>query len=112
MPNRLISRSYPLEAALPGAIGPSVSSLPGPLQATCARAAQRDLAAVVNRVTASCPTTAQQLREAQRELARQQHVIAEAAEVREMAWNLRRSDPGFAADLAAAADRHERCAPT
>jgi hypothetical protein len=31
----------------------------------------------------------------------------EAAEVREMAWRLRDSDPGFAADLMAAADRHE-----
>lgn len=32
----------------------------------------------------------------------------EAQEVREMAWSYRQSDPGFAADLAAAADRHER----
>jgi hypothetical protein len=27
--------------------------------------------------------------------------------VRELAWSYRHSDPGFAADLAAAADRHE-----
>jgi hypothetical protein len=32
----------------------------------------------------------------------------EAAEVREWAVSLQRSDPGFAADLFAAADRHER----
>lgn len=32
----------------------------------------------------------------------------EAAEVREWAATLQRSDPGFAADLFAAADRHER----
>lgn len=32
----------------------------------------------------------------------------EAAAVREMAWRIRDSDPGFAADLFAAADRHER----
>jgi hypothetical protein len=32
----------------------------------------------------------------------------EAQEVRELAWTYRQSDPGFAADLAAAADRHER----
>lgn len=31
----------------------------------------------------------------------------EAAEVREMARRLQASDPGFAADLYAAADRHE-----
>jgi hypothetical protein len=29
-------------------------------------------------------------------------------QVRELAWSYRQSDPGFAADLAAAADRHER----
>jgi hypothetical protein len=29
-------------------------------------------------------------------------------EVRELAWSYRQSDPGFSADLAAAADRHER----
>jgi hypothetical protein len=29
-------------------------------------------------------------------------------EVRELAWSYRQSDPSFAADLAAAADRHER----
>jgi ABC-type sugar transport system substrate-binding protein len=32
----------------------------------------------------------------------------EAQEARELAWIYRQSDPGFAADLAAAADRHER----
>lgn len=32
----------------------------------------------------------------------------EAAEVRAWATKLQRSDPGFAADLLAAADRHER----
>jgi hypothetical protein len=32
----------------------------------------------------------------------------EAREVRELALQYRRSDPGFAADLMAAADRHER----
>ena len=31
----------------------------------------------------------------------------EAAPVREMAWRLRNSDPGFSADLYAAAARHE-----
>ena len=31
----------------------------------------------------------------------------EAQEVRELAWSYRETDPGFAADLAAAADRHE-----
>jgi hypothetical protein len=31
----------------------------------------------------------------------------EAAPVREMAWRLRSSDPGFSADLYAAAARHE-----
>jgi hypothetical protein len=34
--------------------------------------------------------------------------VREAAEVREWAMTLQRSDPGFAADLLAAADRHER----
>lgn len=34
--------------------------------------------------------------------------VAEAAEVRAMAQGYRNSDPGFAADLFAAADRHER----
>ena len=34
--------------------------------------------------------------------------VAEAAEVRAMAWRLRGSQPGFASDLLAAADRHER----
>jgi len=32
----------------------------------------------------------------------------EAQDVRELAWSYRETDPGFAADLAAAADRHER----
>jgi len=32
----------------------------------------------------------------------------EAQEVRELAWSYRQTDPGFAADLAAAADRHEQ----
>jgi len=32
----------------------------------------------------------------------------EAQEVRELAWSYRQTDPGFASDLAAAADRHER----
>lgn len=32
----------------------------------------------------------------------------EAQDVRELAWSYRQSDPGFAADLAAAADRHEQ----
>lgn len=32
----------------------------------------------------------------------------EAAEVRELAHHYRKSDPGFASDLFAAADRHER----
>lgn len=32
----------------------------------------------------------------------------EAQEVREMAWQIRASDPRFAEDLLAAADRHER----
>jgi hypothetical protein len=32
----------------------------------------------------------------------------EAAAVRELAHRYRRSDPGFASDLYAAADRHER----
>jgi hypothetical protein len=32
---------------------------------------------------------------------------AEAADVREMAYRVLRTDPGFAADLFAAADRHE-----
>jgi len=31
----------------------------------------------------------------------------EAQEVRELAWSYRQTDPGFASDLAAAADRHE-----
>lgn len=35
----------------------------------------------------------------------------EAAEVREMARRLQGTDPGFAADLLAAADRHETSAP-
>ncbi len=34
--------------------------------------------------------------------------VQEAQEVRELAWAYRATDPGFAADLAAAADRHER----
>jgi hypothetical protein len=34
--------------------------------------------------------------------------IREAAEVREWAMQWQRSDPGFAAELFAAADRHER----
>jgi hypothetical protein len=34
----------------------------------------------------------------------------EAAEVREMAFRIQFSDPGFASDLFAAADRHERTA--
>ena len=32
----------------------------------------------------------------------------EAQDVRELAWSYRETDPGFAADLAAAADRHEQ----
>jgi hypothetical protein len=32
----------------------------------------------------------------------------EAQAVRELAWSYRETDPGFAADLAAAADRHEQ----
>jgi hypothetical protein len=32
----------------------------------------------------------------------------EAQQVRELAWSYRQSDPGFAADLSAAADRHEQ----
>ena len=32
----------------------------------------------------------------------------EAQEVRELAWSYRQSDPDFAADLAAAADRHDQ----
>lgn len=32
----------------------------------------------------------------------------EAQAVRELAWSYRQTDPGFAADLAAAADRHEQ----
>lgn len=35
----------------------------------------------------------------------------EAAEVRAMALRVRDSDPGFASDLLAAADRHETTAP-
>jgi hypothetical protein len=34
--------------------------------------------------------------------------VQEAQQVRELAWSYRQSDPGFAADLAAAADRHEQ----
>ena len=34
--------------------------------------------------------------------------VQEAQAVREMAWDLQRSDPRFAAELYAAADRHER----
>jgi hypothetical protein len=40
---------------------------------------------------------------AQRALSRNE----EAAAVREMAYRVQRTDPGFAADLFAAADRHE-----
>jgi hypothetical protein len=32
----------------------------------------------------------------------------DAQEVRELAWLYRETDPGFAADLAAAADRHDQ----
>jgi hypothetical protein len=35
-------------------------------------------------------------------------IAREAAEVREMAHRLQHSEPGFASDLLAAADRHER----
>jgi hypothetical protein len=34
--------------------------------------------------------------------------VQDAQQVRELAWSYRQSDPGFAADLAAAADRHEQ----
>jgi hypothetical protein len=34
----------------------------------------------------------------------------EAAEVRAYAWRMQRTDPSFASDLLAAADRHERAA--
>jgi hypothetical protein len=37
--------------------------------------------------------------------------VREAAEVRDMAMKVQRSDPRFADDLFAAADRHEREAP-
>jgi hypothetical protein len=37
--------------------------------------------------------------------------VREAAEVRRLAAQVSHSDPGFAADLYAAADRHERVAP-
>jgi hypothetical protein len=37
-----------------------------------------------------------------------QTAAEEAQAVREMAWRIRESDPRFAADLFAAADRHER----
>ena len=40
--------------------------------------------------------------------ARPQSVEEEARAVREMAWQYRKVDPRFAADLMAAADRHER----
>lgn len=33
--------------------------------------------------------------------------IAEAAQVRRLAWSVRDTDPGLASDLLAAADRHE-----
>ena len=38
-------------------------------------------------------------------------LIEEANELREVAANYRKSDPGFAADLMAAADRHELSGP-
>lgn len=34
--------------------------------------------------------------------------VREASQVRELAWRIRATDPGFAADLYAAADRHEK----
>lgn len=40
--------------------------------------------------------------------ARPKSVEEEARAVREMAWQYRHVDPRFAADLSAAADRHER----
>lgn len=43
-----------------------------------------------------------------RDGARPSDAVAEAAEVRTMAWRVRDSQPGFASDLLAAADRHER----
>ncbi|MDP3085135.1 MAG: hypothetical protein Q8N44_15800, partial [Rubrivivax sp.] len=36
------------------------------------------------------------------------HRASEAAAVRTMAWRMQSSDPGFASDLLAAADRHDR----
>lgn len=38
---------------------------------------------------------------------RAHNAVQEAQAVRELAWSYRDIDPGFAADLAAAADRHE-----
>ena len=40
-------------------------------------------------------------------LSREEQACLEAAQVREMAHGFERTDPGFASDLCAAADRHE-----
>ena len=42
-----------------------------------------------------------------KELSQSVQLAREAAQARELAWRHSKSDPGFAADLLAAADRHE-----
>jgi hypothetical protein len=71
----------------PRSLGPAEAS---PLQALLSSAAR------LLRFTAKAP-----VKPAPRD------VVREAAEVRALAHSYRKTDPGFAADLYAAADRHE-----
>ncbi len=74
------------------------------------RRAGRQLAGIATRCEPREPQLASQLRDAVQFLAKgrpQDERAVAAAEVREFAYRHLKSDPGFAADLFAAANRHE-----
>lgn len=78
------------------------------LEASGQRRASRDLLDAARRCEAHDPEHAHLLRQAARFTSRPDAVALEAASVRELALRYLKSDRGFAADLLAAADRHER----
>lgn len=65
--------------------------------------ALRDLAAATNRLTVALLSALRRPQHHNRRLS----LVEEANELREYAHQFQRNDPGFAADLMAAADRHE-----
>ncbi len=73
--------------------------------------ARRQLLTLARHCQFSRPELAKEMLGAYREMQVQRRRIGEAAEVRAMAYGLRNRDPGFAADLYAAADRHEQAGP-